>query len=88
MSAPIKVHFPDMEPPRGPEITLIEIDRPGENLWNEIYATIHFRKDTIENDFVRYIPMYHNERDSLKQWRLLTDQYIAPTDTTVRIDVT
>lgn len=88
MSAPIKVHFPDMEPPRGPEITLIEIDRPGENLWDEIYATIHFRKDTIENDFVRYIPMYHNERDSLKQWRLLTDQYIAPTDTTVRIDVT
>ncbi len=88
MSKPIRVHFPDMEPPRGPEITKIEIERPGKNLWDKIYATVYFRKDTIENDFVRYIPMYHNDRDSLKQWRLLTDQYIAPTDTMVRIDVT
>lgn len=87
MSRPVRVHFPDMLPPRGPEITKIEIDRPGENLWDKIYATVYFHKDTIEDDFVRYIPMYHNERDSLKQWRLLSDQYIAPTDTVVRIDV-
>lgn len=87
MSRPITVHFPDMQPPRGPEITRIEIDRPGEHLWDKVYATIYFHKDTIEDDFVRYIPMYHNDRDSLKQWRLLSDQYISPTDTMVRIDV-
>lgn len=87
MSRPITVHFPDMQPPRGPEITRIVIDRPGEHLWDNVYATIYFHKDTIEDDFVRYIPMYHNDRDSLKQWRLLSDQYISPTDTMVRIDV-
>lgn len=87
MSKPVRVHFPDMQPPRGPEITKIEIERPGKNLWDKIYATIHFHKDTIEDDFVRYIPMYHNDRDSLKQWRLLSDQYISPADTVVRIDV-
>ncbi len=87
MSRPITVHFPDMQPPRGPEITRIDIDRPGKNLWDKVYATVHFHKDTIEDDFVRYIPMYHNDRDSLKQWHLLSDQYIAPTDTMVRIDV-
>ncbi len=88
MSAPHKVHFPDMMPPVGPEITRIVIDRPGEALWEKVYATVYFHKDSLEKDFVRYIPLYYNQRDSLKQWRLLSDQYIAPTDTMVRIDVT
>ena len=42
----------------------------------------------MEDDFVRYVPLYFNERDSSKQWKLLTNQYIAPGDTMVRIDVT
>ena len=88
MSAPLKVYFPDMQPPTGPEITSIVIDRPGSTLWQKVYADVHFRKDSLEKDFVRYIPMYYNERDSLRQWRLLSNQYIAPTDTMVRIDVT
>ena len=88
LSDPVKVEFRDIQPPRGPEITLIEIDRPGKQLWDEIYATIHFRKDTVEDDFVRYVPLYHSQRDTLKEWRLLTNQYVALTDTTVRVDVT
>ncbi len=88
MSAPLRVRFPDMMPPKGPEITHIVIDRPEEDPTAKIYADIHFRKDTMEADFVRYVPLYYSERDTLKQWRLLSSQYIAPTDTMARVDVT
>lgn len=88
LSAVKQVYFHDMQPPAGPEITHIEIERPGKNSWDEVYANIHFHKAEFEPDFVRYVPMYHNNRDSTMQWRLLTNQYIAPTDTVVRIDVT
>lgn len=87
-SPPHKVFFPDLMPPLGPEITSIVIDRPGKTLYDEVYATIYFHKDSLEDDFVRYVPLYFNERDSSKQWKLLTNQYIAPEDTMVRIDVT
>lgn len=88
LSAPHKVFLPDLMPPLGPEITSIVIDRPGKTLYDEVYATIYFHKDSLEDDFVRYVPLYFNERDSSKQWKLLTNQYIAPGDTMVRIDVT
>lgn len=87
-SPPHKVFFPDLMPPLGPEITSIVIDRPGKTHYDEVYATIYFHKDSLEDDFVRYVPLYFNERDSSKQWKLLTNQYIAPGDTMVRIDVT
>ena len=88
LSAVKRVYFPDMMPPKGPEITLIEIERPGKNPWDTVYANIHFHKSEFEPDFVRYVPMYHSTRDSSMQWRLLSNQYIAPTDTLARIDVT
>ncbi len=85
---PLQVLYPDRQPPVGPEITRIIIDRNGKTDYDSVFARIYFRKDTFENDFVRYVPLYYNERDSLKQWRLLTDKYIAPTDTVVNVDVT
>lgn len=88
MSAPHKVHFPDMEAPTPPVITSIVIDRPEADPSAKIFADIYFHKDSMEPDFVRYMPMYYNERDTLKQWRLLSNQYIAPTDTMVHVDVT
>lgn len=56
LSAPHKVFFPDLMPPLGPEITSIVIDRPGKTLYDEVYATIYFHKDSLEDDFVRYVP--------------------------------
>ena len=88
MSAPHRVVFPDLRPPLGPEITRIVIDRPGKTRYDEVYANIHFRKDTMEEDFVRYVPLYYNQRDSARQWRLLSDQYVSPADTVLRVDVT
>ena len=89
MSKPLTVSFPDLMPPLPPIITQIFIERPNlEDPAAEVWANIHFSKDTIENDFVRYVPMYYNERDSLKTWRLLTNQYVAPDDTVIRVDVT
>lgn len=88
-SKPHRVSYPDMLPPVGPEITRIVIDRPDEaDPTAKIYANIYFHKDSMEADFTHYIPLYANTRDSLQQWRLLSNQHIAPADTMVRIDVT
>lgn len=87
-SKSIRVHYPDMLPPIAPEITSIIIDRPEEGSEDtRIFADIYFHKDTLERDFTHFIPMYVNPADSMAHWRLLSNQYIAPTDTMVRIDV-
>ena len=84
-----RVRYPDMLPPVGPVISRIVIDRTDEAApESKIYADIHFHKDSLESDFTHYVPLYANTRDSLQQWRLLSDRYISPTDTMVRIDVT
>lgn len=89
MSPTIRVHYPDLMAPVGPEISYIYIDRPVEDDPSaKIFADIHFRKDAMEPDFTHYTALYFNERDSMKTWRLLTNQYIAPEDTVVRVDVT
>lgn len=88
-SRPHRVTYPDMLPPVGPEISRIVIDRPDEaDPAARIYADIYFHKDSLERDFTHYVPLYANPRDSMRQWRLLSDRYVAPTDTMVRIDVT
>ncbi len=84
-----RVTYPDLLPPAGASISRIVIDRPdGDDPTSKIYADIYFRKDSLERDFTHYVPLYANTRDSLRQWRLLSDQYVAPTDTMVRVDVT
>lgn len=82
---PLRVHFPDLQPPYGPDITGIVIDRRDDG---KIFADISFHKDSIERDFTHYVPMYANPADSLRNWRLLSNQYVAPTDTMMRVDVT
>ncbi len=88
-SPAINVFYPDMQAPVGPVITSIVIDRiDGEgDAPEQVYANIYFNKDTIERDFTHYIPLYANSADSLRHWRLLSNQYVAPTDTMMRIDV-
>ena len=88
-SPSLLVRYPDMMPPVGPHISRIVIDRPDEaDPAAKIFANIYFRKDSMEQDFTHYVPLYANTRDSLQQWRLLSNQPILPTDTMVRIDVT
>lgn len=88
LSSPHRIVYRDLKPPKGPAISLFEIIRPGKELWDSVMVTVHFHKDFLENDFVRYVPMYANARDSMRSWRLLTNQYIAPEDTTFTCDVT
>lgn len=88
MSNTITVRYPDLLPPAGPDITRIVIDRPADDPAAKIFANIYFHKDSIERDFTHYVPLYANARDSLRQWRLLSNQYVAPTDTVMRVDVT
>lgn len=88
MSNTITVRYPDLLPPVGPDITRIVIYRPADDPAAKIFANIYFHKDSMERDFTHYVPLYANARDSLKQWRLLSNQYVAPTDTMMRVDVT
>ena len=79
----------DMEAPRPPEITWINIERPRENdPSEEVWAEIHFEKDTMEADYVGSMPMYHHERATEGKWRPLLDKPLARTDTVCRINVT
>lgn len=88
-SRTITVHVGDMIPPRAPEITWIEIDRPREDApADEVWAEIHFEKDTMELDYAGCVPMYFHERATNGEWRPLLDKPLSPTDTVCRIDVT
>lgn len=89
MSPIHRVHYPDLEPPYGAEISYIEITRPDTtDPAAKIYADIHFHKNTFEPDFTHMTALYYTERDESKTWRLLSKKYILPTDTIVRVDVT
>ena len=79
----------DMTPPLPPRLTWIEIDRRNENEPDqEIYAHIHFVKDTMEADFAGCVPMYYHERITEGKWRPLVDKPLAPADTMVTVNVT
>ena len=92
LTEPSPVHavtISDMRPPVPPRLTLIEIDRRNaDDPSKEIFATIHFRKDTMEADYVGAVPVYYHERITEGTWRPLVDKPLAPTDTVVTVDVT
>ena len=92
LTEPSPVHavtISDMRPPVPPRLTLIEIDRRNaDDPSKEIFATIHFRKDTMEADYVGAVPVYYHERITEGKWRPLVDKPLAPTDTVVTVDVT
>lgn len=85
----IKAVMPDIEPPKAPEIHRISIDRRNpDDLTSDVFATIYFKKDTVEQDFVGSLPMYHNKYMGEKDWTMLSKDYIAASDTSVTVDVT
>ena len=92
LTEPSPVHavtISDMRPPVPPRLTWIEIDRRNaDDPSKEIFATIHFRKDTMEADYVGAVPVYYHERITEGKWRPLVDKPLAPTDTVVTVDVT
>ena len=92
LTEPSPVHavtINDMTPPIPPVLTWIEIDRRNEDdPSKEVFATIHFQKDTMETDYVGCVPMYYHERITEGKWRPLIEKPLARTDTMVTIDVT
>lgn len=91
LTEPSPVHavtISDMRPPVPPRLTWIEIDRRNaDDPSKEIFATIHFRKDTMEADYVGAVPVYYHERITEGKWRPLVEKPLAPTDTMVTVDV-
>ena len=88
-SAVHAVRVPDMIAPTPPRLTWIEIDRRNEDdPSQQVFATIHFVKDTLEADFAGCVPMYFHERITEGKWRPLVDKPLAPRDTMVTVDVT
>lgn len=88
-SAVHTVRVGDLVAPRPPMITRIVIDRPREDDPSaEVWADIHFVKDTMEADYVGCVPMYYHERITEGQWRPLTEKPLSPSDTVCRVNVT
>ncbi len=82
-------HIRDIEAPRAPEITLINITRRDTaDLSKDVYADIYIRKDTMEQDIAGYVPMYYHAKVNNGQWMKLTDSMMSPTDTLCTVNVT
>lgn len=92
LTPPSQIHevkMRDMMPPRGALLKLIEIDRPVEDdPTAQIFATFYWEKDTMEEDFKGFLPLYYHERVTKGEWMALCDSLISPTDTMITIDVT
>ena len=92
LSAPTKPHrvvVRDILPPSPPILKYIVLQRPDDNdPMAKVIAHFVWEKETIEPDLVGYCIHYNSPRISGKEWLLLNDDMIAPTDTTIAIDVT
>ena len=99
----LRTYMPDLSGPLAPELFLVEIDRQDPNdLSKQVMATFHFRKDSIEQDFTGFMPMYYSahqetrlsvteEGDTIelpKTWKNLAPSLLSPTDSTYTCDVT
>lgn len=83
------VVMPDIEAPKAPEVIFVEIDRQDPyDLSKQVMATFHFRKDSLEDDFVGFMPMYYNERNTKREWKELSPDLLSPTDSLFTCDMT
>ncbi len=93
LTEPSSIHtvvMPDLVAPRAPQLTWINIERPNEDDPSaEVWAEIHFEKDTIEADVKGIDMLYYHERATDGEWKsLLNGKLVQPTDTVCRVNVT
>lgn len=81
---PYRLTVPDLVPPMPPLIHYFELLR-GDTV---TMAKIYLSKDTLEEDFVGYIPYYHNDSLFGGLHMPLLDTPSAPTDTVLTVNVT
>lgn len=83
-----KVRVGDVDAPTPPTIRQILITREGDPDSTQV-ITAHVEIETagIEDDCIGYLPLYYNERYTGKNWKKISDQLFAPTDTVLSIDV-
>ena len=88
-SETLTVKVGDMKPPKGPTITLVNIDRPDEtDPTKQIFATISWEKDTVEADLAGFLPLYYNERFTGNDWKPLCEKTLPADAREVKVDVT
>lgn len=83
-----EVHVGDNVPPAPPVLRDIFIERPDNDPSARVLAHIRWSKDTLESDFVGFMPLYYNERVNGTEWKPLCEKLLAPTDTSCTVDVT
>ena len=83
-SAVHRVEMKDLVPPSIPVLTHIEIERPD----SAVLARLFWRKDTLEDDFAGFVPLYYNENMTMGTWIPLTSSMLSPSDTTCLVNVT
>ena len=86
---PHRVVVRDIQPPSAPNLKYIVIERPDDNdPMAKVIAHFVWEKEVIEPDLVGYSIYYNSPRITGKEWQLLHDDMIAPTDTTIAINMT
>ncbi|MBQ0022031.1 MAG: hypothetical protein KBT29_02200 [Prevotellaceae bacterium] len=84
-----KVHVPDIVGPKSPLIRYIEINHTDStDLSKGVTATFHIEKDSIEDDFMGFMPMYYNQKVTGNEWKKLAKDYFGANDTVFTVDVT
>lgn len=96
----LSVHVPDMAGPLAPNLVLVEVDRQDPtDLSKKVMATFHFEKDSLEDDFIGFMPLYYSNRgkstelESLglpdgKMWKKLSKELLPPDTKTFTCDMT
>lgn len=85
----LTVKVGDRQPPSGPVVTMVSIDRPDEaDPSKKVMATIAWQKDSIEQDLAGYMPFYYNERFTGGSWKPLCDSIIPVGTNRATVDVT
>lgn len=82
-SAVHTIELKDMDPPRPPRLAIIHIDRPEEDPSAKIMARIYWTKDTLEEDFIGFMPLYYNERITGKDWKKLMPDVVTRADSVI-----
>ena len=87
LTAPTQAHrveLKEMVPPSPPILHQIILERTD----TMTTARLIWHKDTLEDDFVGYLPMYYNANLLYGQWLPLRNHMLAPTDTACTVNVT
>ena len=86
----VKVNVADMMPPSPPTLDIVLVNRKDtSDLSKDVYATIIFTKDTVEEDLAGFMPMYYNAKaNGGETWKPMLGTMLPADARKCEVDVT